>query len=102
MRIWLAQINSAVDDISGNVEKIMAFCAEAATLSVDVVVFHDMAVCGYPHGDLLLKKHFLNDTEKFPTMLRKRKIALLPPTGADRKTAGRIFKKAKQNKADKE
>jgi hypothetical protein len=44
----------------------------------------------------------MNDTEKFPTMLKKRKIALLPPTGADRKTTRRIFKKAKQNKADKE
>jgi hypothetical protein len=42
----------------------------------------------------------MNDTEKFPTMLKKRKIALLPPTGADRKTTRRIFKEAKQNKTD--
>jgi hypothetical protein len=39
------------------------------------------------------------DTEKFPTMLAKRKIALLPPTGADRKTVRRIFHKTKENKA---
>lgn len=39
------------------------------------------------------------DTGKFPTMLKKRKIALLPPTGADRKTVRRIFKNVKQNKA---
>ena len=32
-------------------------------------------------------------------MLKKRKIALLPPTGADRKTVRRIFKKTKDNKA---
>jgi hypothetical protein len=44
----------------------------------------------------------MNDTEKFPTMLKKRKIALLPPTGADKKTTRRIFKKAKESKADKE
>jgi NAD+ synthase (glutamine-hydrolysing) len=61
VRIGLAQINSAVGDISGNVEKIMAFCTEAAKLGVDVVVFPEMAVCGYPPEDLLLKKHFLND-----------------------------------------
>jgi heterodisulfide reductase subunit C len=41
------------------------------------------------------------DTEKFPTMLKKRKIALLPPHGADRKTVRRIFKKAKQDGAGK-
>jgi heterodisulfide reductase subunit C len=39
------------------------------------------------------------DTEKFPTMLRKRKIALLPPRGTDRKTVRRIFKKTKKDGA---
>ena len=40
---------------------------------------------------------WMNDTEKFPTMLKKGKIALLPPRGGDRKTVGRIFKQSKQN-----
>jgi len=40
----------------------------------------------------------MNDTEKFPAMLAKGKIALLPPLGGDRKTVRRIFKKTKQNK----
>ena len=40
----------------------------------------------------------MNDTEKFPTMLRKGKISLLPSLGGDRKTVKRIFKKTKQNK----
>ncbi len=44
-------------------------------------------------------RKLMADTEKFPTMLAKRKIALLPPTGADRKTVRRIFKKTKENKA---
>jgi heterodisulfide reductase subunit C len=39
------------------------------------------------------------DTEKFPTMLKKRKIALLPPRGADRKTVRRIFKTTKEDVA---
>ena len=41
---------------------------------------------------------WMADTEKFPTMLAKGKIALLPPVGGDRKTVKRIFKKTKQNK----
>jgi heterodisulfide reductase subunit C len=40
----------------------------------------------------------MNDTEKFPTMLKKGKIALLPPRGGDRKTVRRIFKKTRENK----
>jgi heterodisulfide reductase subunit C len=41
-------------------------------------------------------RKFMADTEKFPTMLKKRKIALLPPHGADRKIVRRIFKKTKE------
>ena len=40
----------------------------------------------------------MNDTEKFPAMLKKGKIALLPPRGGDRKTVRRLFKTVKQNK----
>ncbi len=40
---------------------------------------------------------WMDDTEKFPTMLKKGKLALLPPRGADRKTVARIFKQSKQN-----
>jgi heterodisulfide reductase subunit C len=40
----------------------------------------------------------LNDTEKFPTMLKKGKISLIPSLGGDRKTVRRIFKKTRQSK----
>ena len=40
----------------------------------------------------------MNDTEKFPTMLKKGKISLIPSLGGDRKTVRRIFKKTKENK----
>ena len=40
----------------------------------------------------------MGDTEKFPSMLKKRKIALLPPMKGDRKTTKRIFQKAKEKR----
>jgi heterodisulfide reductase subunit C2 len=40
----------------------------------------------------------MNDTEKFPTMLKKGKISLIPSLGGDRKTVRRIFKKARQSR----
>jgi heterodisulfide reductase subunit C len=56
---------------------------------------YDIAmIAGYKMGTLKL----MNDTEKFPSMLKKGKIAVLPPTGTDRKTVRRIFKKAKERK----
>ena len=57
---------------------------------------YDIAmIAGYKLGSGKL----MADTEKFPTMLKKRKIALLPPRGADRKTVRRIFQKTKENGA---
>jgi heterodisulfide reductase subunit C2 len=38
------------------------------------------------------------DTEKFPAMLKRKKIALLPPQGSDRKTARRIFQTVQAKK----
>ena len=38
------------------------------------------------------------DMDKFPTMLKKGKMAILPPSGADKGKVKRIFKKAAQNK----
>jgi heterodisulfide reductase subunit C2 len=40
----------------------------------------------------------MDDAEKFPTMLKKGKIALLPPRGSDRKTVRRIFRRIKASK----
>ena len=42
-----------------------------------------------------------NDMGKFPRMLKKGKISLIPSFGGDKKTVKRIFKKIKQNKGAK-
>jgi heterodisulfide reductase subunit C len=41
-------------------------------------------------------KTFMKDTDKFPAMLMKGKIAFLPTLGAERKTVRRIFRKARE------
>lgn len=38
------------------------------------------------------------DIDKFPAMLKKGKMAILPPAGADKKTVRQIFKKTQQTK----
>ena len=40
----------------------------------------------------------MSDTEKFPAMLQKGKMAILPHPGADKQVVKRIFKKAQQGK----
>jgi NAD+ synthase (glutamine-hydrolysing) len=59
LRIALAQINPTVGDLSGNRDRILARLAEAREWGAQVVVFSELAVCGYPPRDLLLKPAFL-------------------------------------------
>ncbi|MHC4635982.1 MAG: NAD+ synthase [Planctomycetota bacterium] len=61
MRIALGQINAIVGDLAGNAEKMRNFHAKAVEQNVDLLVFPELAVCGYPPEDLLHQKHFLED-----------------------------------------
>ena len=47
-------------------------------------------------------RNFMADTEKFPKMLLKRKLAILPSLGGNRKAVKRIFNKTLKNKGPKE
>jgi NAD+ synthase (glutamine-hydrolysing) len=64
MKIALGQINSTVGDIKGNTDKIIAYIAKAKAKKVDLVVFPELCICGYPPKDLLLKKDFLKEIQK--------------------------------------
>lgn len=59
MKIALAQINTTVGDISGNVERILDFAKRAKSAEADLIVFPELAVTGYPPMDLLLKDSFI-------------------------------------------
>jgi NAD+ synthase (glutamine-hydrolysing) len=59
MKIALAQINPTVGDFSGNARLILNRTASAAERSADLVVFPELAICGYPPADLLEKASFL-------------------------------------------
>jgi len=61
MRIALGQFNAVVGDLAGNAKKIREFYARAVREDVDLLVFPELAVCGYPPEDLVLKKHFLKE-----------------------------------------
>jgi len=61
MRVALGQFNAVVGDLGGNAEKMVEIYAEAVRSDVDLLVFPELAICGYPPEDLLHKKHFLTD-----------------------------------------
>ena len=71
LRIALAQTNPTVGGLAGNAERIVELIGQAHKLGAELVVFGELAVCGYPPEDLLLKKHFLQDTRRTMEKLAK-------------------------------
>lgn len=60
VRVALAQINSTVGDLEGNTAKIISSIRQASENSADIVVFPELAICGYPPEDLLLRPRFVS------------------------------------------
>jgi NAD+ synthetase len=59
VKIALAQINTTVGDLAGNEAKILAGAARARSEGVDLALFPELTITGYPPRDLLLKKDFI-------------------------------------------
>jgi NAD+ synthase (glutamine-hydrolysing) len=64
LRIALAQIDTTVGDIAGNVAKAQENIARARHQDAELVLFPELTVTGYPPEDLLLKEHFLADARR--------------------------------------
>lgn len=58
-RIALAQINPVVGDLEGNAQLIIERTAKAREAGAGLVVFPEMALCGYPPEDLLIRPRFV-------------------------------------------
>ena len=61
MRLALGQFNPTVGDLSGNVAKMKEMWSRAVDSGADLVLFPELAICGYPPEDLVHKRHFLED-----------------------------------------
>ncbi len=64
MKLALAQINPTIGDFLGNVRKIVELSVASQSGGADMVIFPEMAVCGYPPADLLEKPSFLARAEE--------------------------------------
>jgi NAD+ synthase (glutamine-hydrolysing) len=53
LKLAFAQLNLEVGDVAGNAARMVEATAEARRRSADLVVFPELALCGYPPEDLL-------------------------------------------------
>ncbi|MEE8385232.1 MAG: NAD+ synthase, partial [Dehalococcoidia bacterium] len=61
LRVGMAQINTTVGDLEGNVAKVIEYVERARGLGVDIVSFPELTVTGYPPEDLLLRPSFVRE-----------------------------------------
>ncbi|WP_443944743.1 NAD+ synthase [Pedobacter sp. AW1-32] len=64
MKIALAQLNYHIGNFEANTEKIVAHIKKAKDAGADLVVFAELAICGYPPRDFLEFDEFISLCEK--------------------------------------
>jgi NAD+ synthase (glutamine-hydrolysing) len=65
LRLGLAQINVTVGDFPGNYAKIVDSLEKARNAGVDIITFPELAICGYPPEDLLMKPQFIEINRQY-------------------------------------
>ena len=63
LKIGLAQLNFHVGNFTSNYNKILDAINTAINQGIDLIVFPELAVCGYPAWDFLEFKEFVDDCE---------------------------------------
>jgi len=61
VRCAIAQVNSTVGDLNGNVRKVEQYLNRIKGFGVDIISFPELMLTGYPPEDLLLKPAFVSD-----------------------------------------
>ncbi|MBW7903895.1 MAG: NAD+ synthase [Rhodocyclaceae bacterium] len=90
LKIAIAQFNAVVGDLAGNAAKIAALAERARAAGADLLLTPELALCGYPPEDLLLRPDFYRACERELTALAARVsgIAVLvghPEAAGDRR-----------------
>lgn len=61
MKIALAQLNYHIGNFDYNTKKIIESIHQAQLEKADLVIFSELAICGYPPRDFLLYSDFINE-----------------------------------------
>ena len=69
IKVALAQINATVGDLAGNARRIVDAARQAHAAGAQLLLAPELALCGYPPEDLLLRPAFMQScTEALATM----------------------------------
>jgi len=92
--VAIAQINCTVGDLRGNADRILAAAVRAKAAGADLLVTPELAVCGYPPEDLLLREGFFRDCEATLQDLAARSPDMVLVVGHPAQADGRRYNAA--------
>ena len=64
MKIAIAQLNYLIGDFTGNVQKMKEYALSAKEKGADIVIFGELAICGYPPRDFLEFEDFIKQIDE--------------------------------------
>jgi NAD+ synthetase len=94
MKIAIAQLNATVGDLPGNVDRIVDFAERARAAGANLMVTPELALCGYPPEDLLLRPDFLEACADALDDLARRVRGIALVVGHPRAAAGKRYNAA--------
>ncbi|MBN1685438.1 MAG: NAD+ synthase, partial [Spirochaetales bacterium] len=71
MKIGIGQVNPTIGDFAGNRTKIIDATRRGIEDGVDIIVFPEMCLCGYPPNDLLDHDAFAQENLKSLRLLQR-------------------------------
>lgn len=71
MKIAIAQLNYHIGNFDGNLRKMLQATAEAKSKGADLIVFGELATCGYPPRDFLEFRDFIRLADESIDQLRE-------------------------------
>ena len=92
MKVALGQINTTVGDFSGNAEKIIEYSRTAQQAGAGLILFPELAICGYPPRDLVEKASFVQKNAEALDRIRLETQGISVIVGVVTKSNGRTGK----------
>lgn len=82
MKFALAQVNVHIGNFESNYTKFVELVHHAKSQNVDVIIFPELAICGYPARDFLDYQHFIKQCDLYISKLAKESIGITSIVGA--------------------
>ncbi len=82
MKISIAQVNVHVGNFETNLQKFQSEIIHAKEKGSELIVFPELAICGYPPRDFLEYQHFIEECEKAISVLAKSCIGIAAIIGS--------------------